>query len=146
MALSKKKVVSVEPALNQRGERETWKHQQSGKVYYSTLIKFEDGKVGTYSHEGLTQDYFVAGQEVEFEAKNMGTWWKLMKPKKKWDKHPGGWVPKSPAEIKRDNIGFAAGYVKDLIVAGTIKLEQFGETLAQFMTAISDEVDKIKDD
>lgn len=142
----RKKVKKVEPALDQHGQRATWKHEQSGKTLYSSIITFEDNSKGTYNHEGETQDYFKVGEEADFDVKNMGTWYKLFRAKKKWDKHPGGWVPKSPAEIKRDNIGFAAGYVKDLIIADKVKIEDFGDTLSTFMAAISDEIDKINDD
>lgn len=145
MGSLKKKVIRVELAKDQHGEPQTWTHQKSGTVFHNTLVTFEDKSIGTYTHEGKSQDHFNVGQEAEFNAENKGTWWKLTKPKKKWDKHPGGWVPKSPAEIKRDNVGFAAGYVKDMIIAGKAEKEDVKETLALFMEAISDEIDKIED-
>jgi len=146
MSGSQKKIVkSVVLARNKHGEPETWKHQESGKIFHSSIITFNDGSFGTYTHDGQVQDYFKVGEEAEFEAKNMGTWWKLIKPRKKWDKHPGGWVPKSPEEVKRDNISFAAGYVKDLVIADKVKIEDFGSILSQMMSSISEEIDKIED-
>ncbi len=142
----KKKVTAIILNTDPHGEPYTYTVPQSGKVLYNSIITFEDGSSGRFNHETTTQSHFVVGQESEFEAENKGTWWKLSKPKPQYSGGGGGsrWVPPTGSEIKRQNIGYAAGYVKDLVVAGTITLDEFGATLTLIMNAIHIEVDRIE--
>jgi hypothetical protein len=143
-----KKVISVELARDRNGELEIFNHQ--GTDLYSSIVTFGDQSKGTFKHPGMTQTHFISGKDAEFTAENMGTWWKLRKAGGGGKGgggggRPGGWIAKTGAEIKRDSISFTAGYVKDLVIAGKTKIEDYGKILEQLQAAVNEEIDKIKD-
>jgi hypothetical protein len=147
MGISKKKVVKIALAVDKHNEPETFIAKKSGAVIYSSLITFEDGKVGTFQHEGKVQDYFKIGEEVEFETKNMGTWFQLFRAggNKKWNK-PSGWVPKSPSEIKREGLTFILGDVTKLVIADKVKVDEMVGKYDELVDAFFKNVDKVKDE
>jgi hypothetical protein len=142
-----KKVIKVEPALDKHGHRETYLNKNSGKVMYKTVVFFEGGSSGVYSHEGETQDYFKPGEMAEFKAEKTQYGIKLYKTdKKKAFNRPTGWVPKSPGEVKRDNVSFSGEKAVKLMIEKKAPIEDFPKYLSIIQAAVNAEVDKIKDE
>lgn len=143
----KRKVTSVEPLKDRHGERETYKAKQSGKTIYKTVITFDNGSSGVFDHEGSVQSHFVVGQEAEFDAKDTPYGIKIYKPsQKKQGNRPAGWVPKSPGEVKRDNISFSGEKAVKLMIEAKAKIEEFPHYLEIIQGAVNAEVDKIEDE
>lgn len=140
MATSKKTVKSVTLLLNQEKKPDL---DQYGN--YASKIIFTDNTSGVYAHKELENGLFFPGKESEFEAENKGTYYRLRKVKTAYSPGGGkaGWVPRSKAEVKHDSVSYSAGVVKDLVVAGKIKVEEFSEYLAKVQLAVNSEIDKI---
>lgn len=143
-----RKVISAEPVLDRHGERDTYQNKK-GKKMYKTLITFEGGSQGVYDDESETQTYFKIGETVEFRYKQSEYGVKLYQASKggggKYNR-PAGWVPKSPGEVKRDNISFSGEKAVKLMIEAKVPIEEFPKYLAIIQGAVNDEVDKIKDE
>lgn len=143
----KKKVIQVAPSLDKHGKQETYLNKNSNKTMYKSIIVFEGGSSGVYSHEGETQDYFVVGQEAEFKAEKSQYGIKLYRVKKGgYTGQPKGWVPKSPGEVKRDNVSFSGEKAVKLMIEHKAPIEEFPRYLQIIQGAVNAEVDKIKDE
>lgn len=119
----------------------------STKGFYTFVLEFDNGFKGRAYDKTSTHPHFIPGKEVEFTAEDKGTYWIFRKPKEnKGGYRAGGkqWHTKQPDEIKREYVGFAAGYVKDMVIAGKIPVDEFAKYLGIVQGAINKEVDNIK--
>lgn len=144
-----KKVVAVTPALDSHGQRETYLNNKTQETMYKTIITFEGGKSGVYSHRGEHQSYFKIGEMAEFVAENTQYGIKVYDRTKKGGgggNRPQGWVPKSPAEIKRDGLTFILGDVTKLVIADKLDVTDMTKKYNELVDAFFEQVDKVKDD
>lgn len=144
-----RKVVAVTPALDSHGQRETYLNNKTQETMYKTVITFEGGNSGVYSHSGESQDYFKIGEMADFVAEKTKYGIKIYKPSKKGGgggNRPQGWVPKSPAEIKRDGLTFILGDVTKLVIADKLDVTDMTKKYNELVDAFFEQVDKVKDD
>jgi hypothetical protein len=113
---------------------------------YGFTVIFTDGFKGRAFSKSNPHPYFVPEKEVEFTGEKKASGWILKAPQDNKGTYKGTrkeWHTKKPDEIKREYVGFAAGYTKDLVIAGKIEMGEFAETLAIIQGAINKEVDNI---
>jgi hypothetical protein len=102
---------------------------------YQHRIKYDD-KTAFYSSKKKEQSIFVVGKEVEFlEEQRQGEngMWYIVKPMTQ--NNLSGYAKNIKKEQSRYS-GFAVSYVKDLIIADKIKIEQWeaaSKKIFQFM-------------
>lgn len=102
---------------------------------YQHRIKYDD-KTAFYSSKKKEQSIFVSGKEVEFlEEQRQGEKgvWYIVKPMTQ--NNLSGYAKNIKKEQSRYS-GFAVSYVKDLIIADKIKIEQWeaaSKKIFQFM-------------
>jgi len=127
----------------------TDRHQVPEKDKYDNFlshVEFASGSSGQFRHKEEDQTFFVVGKEVEFtfEKNQYGT---LLKKPTKPNPYTGGGggrgYSKSPADYKRECVGYAAGYVKDLVVAGKLERQDFAIMLSEVVEAMKTEIDNI---
>jgi hypothetical protein len=145
----KKKVIKVAPALDKNGRRETYTHPKNGKLMHKTLVAFEDKSWGTYDHEEETQSYFKVGEEAEYKEVKTEYGVKLYRASTKgggYSGHPKGWVPRSPGEVKRENLGYILQDVTKLVVADKLQLDEMVNKFVELSEAFFRQVDSVNDD
>lgn len=91
----------------------------------SFIIEFDDGTKGFYTSKNPDQNKFIVGNVADFELEvkqgSKGPYNKITVPNT-GQQFKGS---KPPVDPKIQMIGFTAAYVKDLVVADKVKLEDF---------------------
>lgn len=92
----------------------------------SFIVEFDDGTKGFYTSKNPDQNKFIVGNVADFELEvkqgSKGPYNKITVPNTGQQFKVGG---KPPVDPKIQMIGFTAAYVKDLVVADKVKLEDF---------------------
>jgi hypothetical protein len=92
----------------------------------SFIIEFDEGTKGFYTSKNADQNKFIVGNVADFELEvkqgSKGPYNKITAPNAGQQFKGGG---KPSVDPKTQMIGFTAAYVKDLIVADKVKLEDF---------------------
>lgn len=142
------KVAKIELVRDQHGELDTYIAKKSGKTIYKTLVVFENGSKGIFDHEGQTQDYFKVGEVSEFRVQKNDYGTKLYRINKSGggNHYPKGWVPRAPAEVKRENLGFIMQDVTKLVIADKLPLDQMVEKFNELSDAFFAKVDSVTED
>jgi hypothetical protein len=111
---------------------------------WSYLVEFKNGDRGYYSTKSQEQNKFVANQEAEYEieekiGKNDKTWWKITVPGEKQPFKPGG-SGKPQVEPRIQMISFTASYIKDLVVADKVKMEDFEKQFNRIYSLLTSKI------
>lgn len=96
----------------------------------SFSIEFENGDKGYYSSKVEDQKSFIIGQEAEYNieektGKNNQKYYRITSPSDPAPAYKGGGGGKFQVDPKVQMISFAASYVKDMVNAGKVNLEDF---------------------
>ncbi len=116
---------------------------QNGQTNYNFKVKFE-GDDKTYQYASTVKDnppHFIPGEMAEFTIEEQkyekdGTttiYYKVKPVKPEFKKGGGGYPRKSKADFLVENLSFQSSYVKDLIVSGKVKFEEWEKTLKEML-------------
>jgi len=139
----KAKVVSCVQVLDRHNQP-----IKTGKGYYRFAVTFEGDKTAAAFAKEQVHPHFIPGKEVEFTAnvKEDITFVNAPKSKKGGYTKPAGWVPKSPGEVKRDNVYNSINAAVKLVIEGKVKWEEFDGAVDTIQGAVNTQVDNIKDE
>lgn len=91
----------------------------------SFVVEFKTGEKGYYTSKNENQNKFVVGQEADFNIEekqgSKGVYYKITVPQA--DGKPFGGKP--AIDPKTQMISFVASYIKDLVVADKVKMDDF---------------------
>lgn len=94
----------------------------------TSVVEFENGDKGYYTHKDENQTKFITGREADYviEEKqgSKGPYFKVTLPQSQQQQR-GGFGGKPAIDPRTQMISFAAAYTKDLVVADKVKLENF---------------------
>jgi hypothetical protein len=106
----------------------TYKGEKSGQfgVSHNFVIEFDD-KFAYYTGKIKEQTFFIEGKECEFEleekvSKEGKKYFTVKPPKKEWNNSN---YAKAVKKEQSRYSGFAVSYVKDLIIADKLKIDQW---------------------
>lgn len=116
------------------------KQDSYGNTTY--VVEFENLDKGFYTSKSADQNKFVVGQEAEYEieqkiGKTGKEYFKVTLPKQDGGGWKGGGGGRPAPDPRVQMISFTASYVKDLVIADKVKLEDFEKAfnrLYQIMT------------
>lgn len=98
----------------------------------SFIVEFESGDKGFYTSKNEDQKNFVVGTESEYVIEEKqgakAKYFKITVPQTQQQQKWSGGGGKPQQDPKTSMISFSASYTKDLIVAGKVGLDKFGDT------------------
>lgn len=103
----------------------------------SFVIEFDNGDKGFYTSKSADQTKFVVGNvadyEIEVKQGTKGPYNKITVPQPAFMK-PGGGKP--VVEPRVQMISFTASYIKDLVVADKVKMDDFEKQFNRIYTLL----------